>query len=102
MKFILLLNLSIFLTHPMAHRALGEPGAVTRCAEADVAKEEGTNSTIGQTPTMANERQVKAIEQKLSRLGYDPGEVDGNTDLLFECALIAFQKMNGLKSKPAR
>lgn len=73
MKFILLINLSIFLIHPMAHHALGETIAVTRCAEADVAKEEGANSAVGQTPSMTNARQVKAIEQKLSRLGYDPG-----------------------------
>jgi hypothetical protein len=81
----------------MADHALGENLAVTRCAEADIEKEDGANSTLQQKPSMRSEQQVKAIKQKLSLLGYDPGEVDGDADFLFECALIAFQKMNGLK-----
>jgi hypothetical protein len=97
MKFCLLINLSILLSLLLVNRALGEANAVTLCKNADRVKEESANSNSEKTPSMPDEQQVKAVEQKLSHLGYDPGEIDGNTDPLFECALIAFQKMNGLK-----
>jgi peptidoglycan hydrolase-like protein with peptidoglycan-binding domain len=81
----------------MVDHALGETIAVTLCTNANRLKEESANSKSEKTPSMPDEQQVKAVEQKLSHLGYDPGEIDGNADPLFECALIAFQKMNGLK-----
>lgn len=97
MKFCLLINISILSSLLMVDLAIGETVAVTRCRDADAVKEESTNSNSEKTPSMPNEEQVKAVEERLSHLGYDPGEADGNADSLFECALIAFQKMNGLK-----
>jgi hypothetical protein len=97
MKLCLLINLPILLSLLMVDHALGETIAVTLCRDVDAVKEGSTNSNSETTPSMPDVEQVMAIEQKLSHLGYDPGEVDGNIDSLFECALIAFQKMNGLK-----
>ena len=96
-KFCLLINVSILPCLLTVDHALGETIAVTLCRDSNAAKEESTISNSEKKPSMPDDGEVKAIEQKLSDLGYDPGEVDGIPDSLFECALIAFQKMNGLK-----
>ncbi len=69
---------------------------VTRCRPIGASLMElGTDAN--NTEFVHSSERVRRVEQRLRDLGYNPGEVDGKIDSHFECAVMAFQKMNGLE-----
>lgn len=96
MKISLLANLILLIfIFAVNDTAAGEE-KVTLCRPEGASIIENGYDTYN-TETMRSREKVKTIEQRLAELGYNPGKVDGKTDSHFECAVMAFQKMNGLE-----
>lgn len=49
------------------------------------------------TEEAAASKRVRMVEKRLKELRYNPGKVDGKLDTHFECALMGFQRMNGIE-----
>jgi len=69
---------------------------VTRCKDKAASPGAAAPDKSVKQPAYSPE-EIKTVEQKLVELFYNPGEVDGRIDPQFECALMGFQKMNGLE-----
>ena len=98
MKITALINLLLLFSFAAAAAGAEPDGTkyVTRCKDKAASPGAAAPDKSVKQPTYSPE-EIKTVEQRLVELFYNPGEVDGRIDLQFECALMGFQKMNGLE-----
>jgi hypothetical protein len=98
MKYIVLTGLMLFLSFAALHDAPAVEKYVTTCRDTSPPhKKNGPDVNSKNKPHAYSVEQIKLVEHMLAALQYNPGEIDGKNDLQLECALTAFQKMNGLE-----
>jgi len=96
MKLSVLTGLFLFLSFAAIHDAPAVEKYVTTCLDTTLSHSDGPDIDKGDAPAYTVE-EVTGVEKTLAGLMYNPGEIDGRADAQLECALTAFQKMNGLE-----
>jgi len=80
-----------------AYAAPPKEEQVTTCLDTTPSHSDGPDlDDEGKAPAYTVE-EVTRLEKTLASLMYNPGSMDGVADEQFECAITAFQKMNGLE-----
>lgn len=94
-KLTLFINILLMLALAYAHNARAAEEYLTTCLDTTPSHSDGPVLDKGDAPKYTVE-EVTEVEKILAGLKYDPGNLDGVADEQFECAITAFQKMNGL------
>ncbi len=104
MKLSVLTGLIVFLSFSSvgasaesdaSYAAPSKEDQVTTCLDTTPSHSDGPDLDAAAAPAYPVE-QVTEVEKILAGLKYNPGGLDGVADEQLECALTAFQKMNGL------